>query len=597
MATGRFFRHITRLSFCLCILTCVAFAQVRHEIVQVEQPGNSFGKARVVAVPLTQVAPFLALGAQWQAGQETSLQIRTSADGLTWSEWLTLTRDHDAEGETGLQTSGLVFVDAATRFIEHRATDASEMKNLRLHFISPGATSAAALADLQQLSRPNTREAMSQSNPKYPKPPVVTRTEWGCPDGQTTSRPPLSYTTVTHLIVHHSATGNTVANNDWPAAVRSIWNFHMFTNGWSDIGYNYLVDPNGVVYEGRSGGDNVQGAHFSGVNGNTMGVCMLGTFTDVTPNDKALNSLRRILAWKADQRGIDATAKTRHAASGLDLNNISGHRDGPGATECPGHALYPLLTSLRAGVKELLTGAAPLASVSAASYAGEAIASESIVAAFGNELAASVLAANTSPLPINLGGTTVTLRDSANKEFFAPLFFVSPSQINYLVPAGVAYGPATVIVTHDSGKLASGAVTLAPLAPALFAANATGRGLAAAVALRVKADGAQSYEPIAQWDAALNQFIAVPLDLGPESEQVFLVAFGTGLRNRSALSTAVATIGGVDAPVLYVGTSGGFVGLDQVNIRLPRALRGRGEVELMLTADGKATNTLRLQIK
>jgi uncharacterized protein (TIGR03437 family) len=281
----------------------------------------------------------------------------------------------------------------------------------------------------------------------------------------------------------------------------------------------------------------------------------------------------------------------------LELNHISGHRDGPGATECPGHALYPLLPALRTGVKDLLVAPAALASVSAASYAGELIARDSIVAAFGNELAASVQSAATNPLPINLGGTTVTIRDSANQELFAPLFFVAPAQINYHMPANVAPGPATVLVSNAAGKLASGTVTIGQVAPALFAANANGRGVAAAVALRIKADGSQSYEAIAQWDAAQNQFIVLPIDLGAENEQVFLVAFGTGLRYHTGLSAVTAIIGGTDAPVLYAGNSGGFIGLDQVNIRLPRSLRGRGEVELTLTADGRTANVLRLSLK
>src|SRR5262249_39819121 len=171
---------------------------------------------------------------------------------------------------------------------------------------------------------------MSEENQtKYPAPPVVTRTEWGCPDGQITTHGSLSFTTVTHLIVHHTATGNSAANNDWAAVVRSIWNFHVFTNGWVDIGYNYLIDPNGVIYEGRAGGDNVLGAQFSGVNGGTMGVSMIGTFTGITPSSKALVSLKKILAWKADQRSIDPTGTSLHAASKLNLNNVSGHRDGP----------------------------------------------------------------------------------------------------------------------------------------------------------------------------------------------------------------------------------------------------------------------------
>src|SRR5215510_6935407 len=209
---------------------------------------------------------------------------------------------------------------------------------------------------------------MSEENQtKYPKPPVVTRTEWGCPDGQITAHGSLRYTTVTHLIVHHTAMGVEAPSSDWPALARSIWNFHVFERGWADIGYNYLIDPNGVIYEGRSGGDNVVGAHFSGVNAGTMAVALLGDFTNAAPTTEALNSLKEILAWKCDQRGLDPTGRSPHAASQLDLNTISGHRDGPGETECPGAALYPLLPAIGAGVKKLLSSAGVVSVASAAS--------------------------------------------------------------------------------------------------------------------------------------------------------------------------------------------------------------------------------------
>jgi len=187
---------------------------------------------------------------------------------------------------------------------------------------------------------------------KYPKPHVISRTEWGCPDGQITTHGSLSYTRVTHLIVHHTVDDND--SNDWPAVVRSIWNFHVLDRGYADIGYNYLIDPNGEIYEGRSGGDDVQGAHFSGVNAGTMGVGMLGTFTEVAPSSRALMSLKQILAWKADLCDIDPIGNSLHAASQLNLKNISGHRDGPGATECPGDSLYALMPSIRNSVNDLM---------------------------------------------------------------------------------------------------------------------------------------------------------------------------------------------------------------------------------------------------
>jgi N-acetylmuramoyl-L-alanine amidase len=196
---------------------------------------------------------------------------------------------------------------------------------------------------------------MSEENhTKYPKPPVVTRTEWECPDGQITTHGSLSYTTVTHLIVHHTAMGVEEPSSDWPALVRSIWNFHVFERGWADISYNYLIDPNGVIYEGRSGGDNVMGAHFSGVNAGTMAVALLGDFTAESPTTDALNGLKEILAWKCDQCGLAPEGRSRHEASQLILNTISGHRDGPKATECPGEALYLLLPAIRAEIITLI---------------------------------------------------------------------------------------------------------------------------------------------------------------------------------------------------------------------------------------------------
>jgi uncharacterized protein (TIGR03437 family) len=591
---------------CLCFSDIGAQATAARPEVRHAEITFSFGKTErraaggslIFDVPLRKPEPFLALGATWESddpeADKLRLSLRTTLDNVIWSDWLELPVNHEAE--PGLQTSGLALLDARTLRIECRFSSAAELlpafNNLRFHFISPGATPRELQAQIQA-------KAMSkqQASIKYPKPPVVTRTEWGCPDGQITTHGTLSYTTVTHLIVHHTATANTAANNDWAAVIRSIWNFHIFSNGWADIGYNYLIDPNGVIYEGRAGGDNVLGAHFSGVNAGTMGVSMIGTFTSVTPSAQALTSLRRILAWKADQRSIDPTGRARHAASGLELNNISGHRDGPGATECPGNALYPLLPSLRESVKALLDNSSAVANVSAASFRADALANESIVAAFGGELATVTQTAAATPLPLNLAGTTVVVRDSANVERFAPLFFVSPGQVNYQIPAGVRTGPAAVLVSNPAGRVASGAINVEAVAPALFAANANGRDVAAAVVLRIKADGAQSYEPVAVYDQAQNKFVAAPIDLGGVNEQVFLVAFGTGLRNHSALAAVTATIGGVNAEALFAGAVEGLVGLDQVNLRLPRSLAGRGEVELALTIEGKAANVLKIRVK
>lgn len=517
-------------------------------------------------------------------------------NGATWSKGLELAIKHAAAPGNGVVASGLALLDAQTCLIECRSDSATldaglpAFADLKFHFISPDAMPRGLQEQIQ-------RKAMSQAQPtlNYPKPPVVTRTEWGCPDGQITTHGTPGYTSVTHLIVHHTATGNAAANDDWAAVVRNIWNFHIFTNGWADVGYNYLVDPNGVIYEGRAGGDNVLGAHFSGVNAGTMGVSLLGTFTEVTPSAQSLNSLQRLLAWKASQRGLDPTGKTLHAASGLDLHTISGHRDGPGSTECPGHALYPLLPSLRESVKTLLGANNAVANVSAASFSADALASESIVAAFGTELAARTETATALPLPTQLAGSTVLVRDSAGVERFAPLFFVSPGQLNYQLPAGTSPGQAAVLITNASGQLASGTIQIEPVAPALFAANANGRGVPAALILRVKADGTQVYEPIAEWQC--EQFSEAPIELGNEAEQVFLVAFGTGWRNRRSLAEITARVSDLELPVLFAGAVEGLTGLDQLNIRLPQSLKGRGLADFAVTAEGRQSNVLRIRIR
>jgi len=596
----------------ILILPLVSSAQerppnVRHREIKFDltpealKPGIM--TSEVIAVPVEQAEPFLVIGAAWLATGEVRLSLRTSTDGVAWSEWAQMKAHNDYANERGEQVSALLLCDRQTKFVQYQiaAGERTDPTALRLVFISPDATPRQMQERIEQRAKEAMTTENLQQQAKYPKPPIVTRTEWGCPDGQITTHGSLSYTTVTHLIVHHTFSPSGAINGDWAAAVRSVWNFHVFSNGWADIGYNYVIDQNGVVYEGRAGGDNIVGAHFSGVNGGTMGVVIIGDFTSSTPPPAALNSLKKLLAWKADQRGIDPAGQSLHASSGLNLKNISGHRDGPGATECPGEAFYPMLPGIRTDVKALLSNAGTVASVSAASFNGASLASESIVAAFGENLASAIQVGSSTPLPNSLAGTTVTVRDSANVERVARLFFVSPGQINFLMPEGLAKGAATILVTNGEGKLAAGTVNIAAVAPSLFAANANGRDVPAAVVLRVKANGLQVYEPVATFDSVQNKFVAAPIDLGPDlgtaSDQVFLVAYGTGVRGRSSLGAVEVKVGGVSSEVLYAGRADGFFGLDQLNVRLSRALVGRGEVDLELTVDGAKANTLKLRIR
>ncbi len=262
-----------------------------------------------------------------------------------------------------------------------------------------------------------------------------------------------------------------------------------------------------------------------------------------------------------------------------------------GVANCgPGAANYSV-TATTTG------GNAALAAVSAASYRGTDLTSESIASAFGANLATGTVVVSTPTLPTTLGGSTVRVRDSAGAERLAPLFFVSSGQINFLVPAGTALGTATISVVSGSGSTSAGTINIATLAPGLFAANANARDVAAADALRVLANSSQRFDPVARFDTATNRFVAVPIDLGPATEQVFLVLYGTGLRNRSALSAVTVQVGGVSASVPFAGAQGSLFGLDQVNVLLPRALIGRSDVDVLLTVDGRTANTVRVNIK
>jgi uncharacterized protein (TIGR03437 family) len=237
------------------------------------------------------------------------------------------------------------------------------------------------------------------------------------------------------------------------------------------------------------------------------------------------------------------------------------------------------------------------AHVSAASFTGTSVASESIVAAFGAALATRTEVASTVPLPTVLAGTTVRVRDSAGVERLASLFFVSAGQINYAIPMGAALGMSTITITSGDGAVSTATVTIERVAPGLFAANSTGQGVAAAQVVRVKADGTQITEQVAVFDSASGQFIAAPIDFGPPGEELFLVLFGTGIRGRSNLVGVQLTVGGTSLEALFAGDQGSFIGLDQINARLLRSLAGRGQVNVVLLVDGKPANTLQLRIR
>jgi uncharacterized protein (TIGR03437 family) len=234
---------------------------------------------------------------------------------------------------------------------------------------------------------------------------------------------------------------------------------------------------------------------------------------------------------------------------------------------------------------------AAVVSTSAASFSAASVSPESIVAAFGTNMATSTLVAGTVPLPTRLGGTTVIMVDENGVERVAPLFFVSAGQINYLVPPGMPLGRATVKAISGNGTIGLAEVTITQTAPGLFAANSDGRGVAAAFVIRVKTSGAQIFEQVAQFDVAQNKYVARPIVFGSEGDRIFLVLFGTGFRFASSPANVRVSLNGTNVPVLFAGAQPDFVGLDQVNLEIPRELP-RGEISIVLTVDGRSANTL-----
>ncbi|MBI1765068.1 MAG: choice-of-anchor L domain-containing protein [Acidobacteria bacterium] len=267
--------------------------------------------------------------------------------------------------------------------------------------------------------------------------------------------------------------------------------------------------------------------------------------------------------------------------------------------------LYDQLGSVVATSPPIGTQNGRVVNVSAASFNALALAPGGIVAAFGERLATATRSADTTPLPLTLAGTRVFVTDSHLVERAAPLFFVAPSQVNYQLPPGTAAGPATVTIVTGDGAIALGTVTVSPVAPALFTANANGLGVPTGLVLRVRADGAQFYEPLAQLDPATRRYVPLPIKLGSERDQVFLVLFGTGWQNQSGLAGVTAKAqplgapvnNAVDLPVLYAGKQGGLVGVDQINLRLPHTLAGRGEVEITVTMAGRPANVVRVLLR
>jgi uncharacterized protein (TIGR03437 family) len=236
----------------------------------------------------------------------------------------------------------------------------------------------------------------------------------------------------------------------------------------------------------------------------------------------------------------------------------------------------------------------PATSIQSAASGSGRLAPSSIASIFGSNLADGIAQAGSTPLPSMLGGVNVKLHDATGVDRDADLSYVSPGQINFIVPAGVAPGIATVTIVNGNAKQTATAV-IQNVAPALFSMNGNGTGVAAATAVRTQAGSGQLQSPVPVFQCSASGCVSLPINLGVDTP-VYVTLYGTGIRNRSSLSAVSVTINGIAVPVLYAGAQALFPGLDQVNIQLPLSLRGAREASVVVTVDGWVSNAVTLNI-
>ncbi len=300
------------------------------------------------------------VGVTW-AGEHGEAQVRFR-HGSTWGRWQQM-------GEDGAQAEGRF----TTALVSGGDADAYQVR-------VPGAAGGPRSVAINTTDGPvTTTEASAAGCPEQSTAltfDYLSRCEWGADESirftsDGTEEWPAEYSPVQKLTVHHTATEN--GDPDPAARVRAIYYFHAVENGWGDIGYQFLVDEAGNVYEGRHTDDDpdtmpgyaagsidgVVGAHVGGWNSGNLGVSMLGTLTDQAPTPDAQAGLERTLAELATRSGIDPTGSGPYVnpVSGATWTgpNIAGHRDF-GATECPGGVAYELLPEIRHNVEARMSG-------------------------------------------------------------------------------------------------------------------------------------------------------------------------------------------------------------------------------------------------
>ena len=298
--------------------------------------------------------PFYAVAPHWSGEAEpgATVELSLSADGESWTEPVRV-RQADAEGgrpdRDGRRFGQLVATQGAS-FVGYRtlAPDGAPTELPGLAFTYIDATPGPRV---EALAQPAT-------DPAFVPPPIVSRAAWGADEGLRFGRDgeeiwPPEYAPVEHVVIHHT---DTATFADPLIAIRSIYYYHAVTRGWGDIGYNYLVDFLGNVYEGRVGGETVVAGHAAGFNEGTAGIGTIGRFDFEATTPETQAALVWITAWAGRALDPFAAKPFRDIAS---LPTICAHRD-LNPTACPGDLLYDALPAIRDYVDAvLIQGAAP----------------------------------------------------------------------------------------------------------------------------------------------------------------------------------------------------------------------------------------------
>jgi hypothetical protein len=313
--------------------------------------GSGWHTTRVFEAPKR----FDLIGLGWTRGSRVQAQVRARRRGGRWTRWAALhdAGDHGPDAARGAAGTDPVWTGAADEFqlrLKGRA------RGLRARFVRSGPAARAARAS----RRPRQAGA----------PPIITRSEWG--GDSVTPRSGPAYGQVQIAFVHHTVNANGYGPEDSAAIVLGIARYHRDYNGWNDIGYNFLVDQYGQIFEGRAGGIDqaIVGAQAQGFNSVSTGVACIGTFMTVAPPVAALDAIAHVVGWKLSLHGIPVDGTVTVTSAGGETNRypagtpvtfqrVSGHRDG-NATSCPGDVLYSQMPELRIRAAQY---AGPLAGV------------------------------------------------------------------------------------------------------------------------------------------------------------------------------------------------------------------------------------------